>query len=359
MALPGVIRNAPRMLLDKSGPLHIPSWYWFRAAPWLARFVASSRPTRVEYISRALASLLRPAIDGHREMLTEIHQAAMIRDDGQLFVYRDHAQLRKDHFAWELRKRNGYPVEVIDRHAIHALEPAIGDAYKVGVFLPDQAMISNPYRHCQVLAAALEARGVVILRERVAAIDVAQGSVVGVRGERAAHRADAVVICAGAWSEQLLRPLGFRLPLESQRGYHITLRDSGISITRPIVAADRKVFITPQETGLRVGGTVEFGGLNAPASVERINLLRADLSAVFPQVRTDGEQSQWMGHRPCFPDSMPVLGKCSRFPGLSVAFGHGHLGLTGAAVSGEIVARDLFGLAPKLDLEPFRIERFG
>ena len=134
---------------------------------------------------------------------------------------------------------------------------------------------------------------------------------------------------------------GYRIPLESQRGYHITLQDTGIDISRPVVPADRKVLITNQETGLRVGGTVEFAGLDAPPNKARAELLLKDLTAVFPQARLSGPRSDWMGHRPCLPDSLPVIGESPDHPGLWLAFGHGHLGLTGAAVTGDALAARL------------------
>ena len=359
LALPGVVRKAPRMLFDRRGPLHIPARYWLRAAPWLARFVAASRPAEVERISQALAALLRPSIERHREILREIEATDLLRTNGQLFLYRDREQLANDDAVWALRRRHGHTANVIDRRQILDLEPAVGEAYTVGVFLPDDAMVANPYRYCERLAEALADRGAMIIRDSVTSFLKEGNTVNGVQGS-ASHRADAVVVCAGAWSMQLLRPLGYRMPLESQRGYHITLRDTGIEIRRPVVPADRKVFITSQEAGLRVGGTVEIAGLQAPPNAERAELLMEDLRAVFPQARTVGARSDWMGHRPCLPDSLPVIGESPRHRGLWLAFGHGHLGLTGAAVTGEAVARGMLGEeGPGLDLRPFSADRFG
>jgi glycine/D-amino acid oxidase-like deaminating enzyme len=359
LAMPGVIRNASRMLLDKSGPLHIPLRYWLTAAPWLLRFVAASRSTEVERIAQALSALLHPSVDRHREMLRAIGVENLIRSDGQLFVYRDAQQLEKDRTVWDLRRRHGVQFEVFDREGIRDLEASIGPAYTIGVFLADGAMIANPYRHCQVIAKALVDAGVTIVRDRVVSIEMKDGRADGVRGEGGRYYADAVVVCAGAWSAELLRPLGYRVPLESQRGYHLTFGDSGIEIRRPVIPADRKVFITPQETGLRVGGTVEIGGLAAPPNRAREELLVNDLRAVFPQARVDGPRTNWMGHRPCLPDSMPVLGESERHPGLWFAFGHGHLGLTGSAITGDILARGIFRVPLELDLRPFSIERFA
>ena len=355
LAMPGVVKSAPRMLLDPASALRVAPGYWLKAAPWLARFVAASRPARVGEISNALAALLRPSIEHHARVLREIEAMDLLRRDGQLVVYRNREQLAKDNAVWELRRRHGYEVRVIDRAGILALEPAVGPAYTVGVYLPDQAMVANPYRYCEELARALAQRGAEFLRDEVRAIEV------GALGLRLSDRriaADNVVLAAGAWSARLLRPLGLRIPLESQRGYHITLKDTGVDICRPVVPADRKVFIAQQETGLRVGGTVEFAGLEAPPNKARADLLLDDLAAVFPQARLGGERSDWMGHRPCLPDSLPVIGESPTHRGLWLAFGHGHLGLTEAAVTGDVLARAMHGEPAGLDLAPFSAARF-
>ena len=134
---------------------------------------------------------------------------------------------------------------------------------------------------------------------------------------------------------------------------------AGISLQRPVVPADRKAFITPMEAGLRVAGTVEFGGLDAPPTPRRAELLLEDLRSVFPQASAEGLEGFWMGHRPCLPDSIPVVGPVKAWPGLWCAFGHGHLGLTGSAPTGAILARAMLGPKPNLDLAPYAVERFG
>jgi D-amino-acid dehydrogenase len=198
-----------------------------------------------------------------------------------------------------------------------------------------------------------------VLREEVQALLTEGHRVTGVRAAAGEHRADAVVLAAGAFSARLLAPLGIRVPLESQRGYHVMLPRAGISLQRPVIPADRKAFISPMETGLRVAGTVEFGGLDRAPTPRRAELLLDDLRSVFPQASTEGVQGFWMGHRPCLPDSLPVVGPVRAWPGLWCAFGHGHLGLTGSAPTGALLARAMLGARPNADLTPFAIERFG
>jgi glycine/D-amino acid oxidase-like deaminating enzyme len=359
LAMPGLLRSVPAMLFNPKAPLHIPIRYWLKASPWLAQFVGAARPTRVAHIAEALSSLYHPAIERHREILAELDALDLIRTDGQLYVYRNQGQLNKDREAWDLRRRHGVRVEEIDRREIARLEPAVSSAYQIGIFLPDQGMSANPLRQANAIADGLRRRGVRFVRESVESLTVNGQRVDGVNTATGKRSADVVVVAAGAWSASLLQSLGYRIPLESQRGYHIDIPAPGVTVHRPIIPADRKVFVSPMETGLRVAGTVEFGGLKAPPSPKRAHLLLDDLTAVLPDVPTNGHTPYWMGHRPCLPDSLPVLGESARWGGLWFGFGHGHLGLTASAVTGDVIARGIFRERLNLDLRPFAAERFS
>jgi D-amino-acid dehydrogenase len=358
LAMPGLLKQVPRMLLDPAAPLHIPPGYWLRAAPWLARFVAAARPAAVARAAAALDTLQRLATEQHLDLAREIGAPELILPRGNLYLYRDDAQLAKDKAGWDLRRAYGARLEVLDRAGILALEPAIGPAYQLGLFLPDHAHCASPHRYALAVAAAFREAGGEIRRDRIRALTVVDGRVTGAGGEAATHLADQVVVAAGAWSARLLAPLGYRIPLETQRGYHVNLPASGIAIGRPVVPADRKVFITPMEGALRVAGTVEFGGLDRAPNAARAQLLHADLAAVFPEARTDGAEGFWMGHRPCLPDSVPVIGPAQRIAGLWFAFGHGHLGLTGSAPTARLLAPAILGRPTNQDLAPFAAERF-
>lgn len=358
LAMPGVLKQVPQMLLDPKGALHIPLTYWPRAMPWLLRFVAAARPQRVERIAQALGTLLFGAMEQHRLILEAEGAAHVIRDTGQLYVYRNEAQLAKDNTSWELKRRHGMRMEVLDRAGILALEPAVGADYTVGVLLPEQGSSVDPKRQAGIVADGIRRMGGEIRRASVRAILTEGRRVTGVKTEAGPVAADEVVIAAGAWSAQLLRPLGFRIPLESQRGYHVMLPDAGVTLSRPVVPADRKVFCTPMDGGLRVAGTVEFGGLDRAPTPQRAAYLLDDLKAVFPQARTDNAKPFWMGHRPCLPDSLPVIGPAQAWQGLWCAFGHGHLGLTGSAPTGAVLGAAIAGEKPNFDFSPFAAERF-
>jgi D-amino-acid dehydrogenase len=357
LAMPGVLRQVPKMLTDREGALHIPARYWLRAAPWLLRFVASARPSQVEAAAAAMAALLFGALERHREILEEEDALDLIKQEGQLYIYRSREQMAKDEPALALRRRHGQRMEVLDRAALVALEPEVSDAYTVGLFLPDHGSSVNPARFARVVADGVRRMGGTIREAEVRSLRTEGRRVTGVVTDEGDVDADRVVLAAGAWSARLLAPLGIKVPLETQRGYHMMLPDAGVRIGRVISPYDRKVFISPMEEGLRVAGTVEFGGLDAPPNEARAQLLLKDLRAVFPHARLEGAAS-WMGHRPCLPDSLPVMGPVKAWDGLWCAFGHGHLGLTGSAPTGALVASALAGERPNFDFTPFALERF-
>jgi len=357
LAMPGVMRDALTMLLDPAAPLLIPLSYLPKAAPWLAQFVRAARPDQVRKISHALSTLLTNSIEKHLEILGEVGATDIVRRTGQLYLYPNEKWLSKDAMSWALRKEHGLRIERLGRDEILALEPEVGPEYAVGMFTPDQGMSTNPYRQVTAIAADFARHGGQVVRDRVTAIEVAGDRVRGVRGENGSYACDHAVVCAGAWSMQLLAELGYALPLESQRGYHVTIASPGITVSRPVVAADRKVFLTPMEDGLRAAGTVEFGGLARAPNRKRAGYLVRDMARVFPRAQIPADWSFWMGHRPCLPDSLPVMGP-SRHRGLWFNFGHGHLGLTMSATSGDILARAICGEPSNIDLAPFSFARF-
>lgn len=359
LGMPGIVRQAPRMLLDPSGPLSIPPHYWLAAAPWLLRFIRASAPENVAAISSALKQLLAPAVDRHRQVMHDLGESSLIHATGQLHVYPDAHAAAKDKGGWELRRQHGIRVEELDSDQIHSLEPDIGAHYKLGYFMPDQCMVVNPLRQAQVIAAALAARGVTFVRDEAVALHLEGKRITGAVCRQGIYKAEHIVVCAGAWSAGLLKKLGYQVPLETQRGYHLTLADSGINLRRPVVAADRKIFATPMETGLRLAGTVEFGGLDRPPTPRRAQLLGKYAKLVFPALNENSKAQSWMGHRPCLPDSLPVLGPARAFGGLWLNFGHGHLGLTMSAISGELMAKAMLGQPTPVDLTPYAIERFS
>ena len=351
LAMPGVLTTLPGMLLDAESPLRLPWRHLARAAPWLLRFVASAAPSSVAGNAQRLAALHAGAVAKHRALTQEIGVPELFVQRGHLHLYPDRDALAKDTASWDLRKRYGVHFEPLERDGIVALEPRVGRRYQVGVFVADHATIVDPYRYVQAIAAAFARGGGAVRRSdvqsvrpvgnrqwRLAAGD--GGAVDGVDADPFDH----VVVAAGAWSRRLLDPLGIRLPLESQRGYHVQFLGGRETVSRTVILADRKVFLAPMEQGLRIGGTVEIGGLVRPPDPRRNRLLERIARETFDGLDGLGTVP-WMGHRPCMPDSVPVIGQAANRLGLWLAVGHGHLGLTDSIPTAERIADGMFGVS--------------
>jgi D-amino-acid dehydrogenase len=357
LAMPGVLKSAAGMFLDPDGPLHVPFRYLPWAAPWLIRFIASATPERVERIADALEDLFAGAVDNHQALAREIGCPQRVVRTGQLHLYRNQAALTKDNASWALRAAHGVRIERLDAAEIAALEPAVSPLYQTAIFMPEQAAVTEPLLYAYAVAEALRQRGGTIVRDRISGL-ARQGETWQLQGERQSYQASRVVVAAGAWSALLLRSLKLHVPLESQRGYHLHVKEPGIALGRPVVLTDRKIFITPMETGLRIAGTVEFGGLSMPPTARRAAMLGPQAQEGLPGLQLGAQPTQWMGHRPCLPDSLPVLGPVPGHPGLWCAFGHGHLGLTGSVNTARLIAAALRGQAEGARLRPFSIARF-
>lgn len=358
LALPGVLAKVPSMLLDPGGPLRVRPGYVLRALPWLWQFVRAARRDRVERIADALSALLAPAVQTTRALAEDCGAGDLVRDTGQLQLYPSRKALEADGAVWRLRRERGVEFVEVDAGQIRDLEPAVGSAYPVGIYLPNEAMAADPWQLCECIAADFRARGGTILHGRVHGFGMRDGRPHRLRLEDGSERAlSQVVIAAGAWSGQLTSQIGHPVPLESQRGYHLSLAGASVKLGRPVVMADRKCFVTPMQGALRLAGTVEFGGLDAPPNRARARRLLDHARHLLPGLE-HGAVDEWMGHRPCLPDSLPVIGRSRRHSNVLFAFGHGHLGLTGAAVTAEQVARLATGAPATIDLAPFDIERF-
>lgn len=343
LAMPGMLASVPGMLLDNESPLYLRWGYLPFAAPWLLRFVASATEATVKAAAAKLAELHDGAIAAHEAMTKELGVPELFMRRGHMHLYPDEAALAKDGAGWKIRESYGIEFERMDRARIEALEPNVGSRYQVGVYVPDHATILNPFRYVQAMARAYAAAGGRIVRTDVAALASEQGQW-RLRGldEAAGAAFDHVVVAAGAWSRRLLSPLGVHLALESQRGYHMQFAGGRDVVSRTVVLADRKVFVTPMEEGLRVGGTVEFAGLQAPPDPRRAALLGRIARETFRGL--DGlATTTWMGHRPCMPDSIPVVGAAPGKPRLWVATGHGHLGLTDSLNTARRIAGAVLG----------------
>jgi D-amino-acid dehydrogenase len=362
VAMPGVLAKVPHWLLDPEGPLSIRLRYLPQLLPWLYRFVRAGRPELVRAQARALRGLLAPTVDMHRELAASVGAADLIQRSGLLIVYRSEASFAADADANRLRADNGVKIDELSEDELRQLEPTLSPAYTRARFISENGYVRNPLRLSRSLAEALVANGGEIRRERAEGFAFANGRVEAVFTATGRLPAAAVVLAAGAHSKPLAARLGEKVPLDTERGYHAMIKAPEVAPRLPIMDAEAKFVATPMEQGLRMAGTVEFAGLEAPPDWRRARILLRHGQAMFPGLpRSVAEDrvSLWMGFRPSMPDSLPVIGRTRRYANAFLAFGHGHVGLIGAPMTGRIIADLIAGRPPAVDLSPFSAARFG
>ncbi|WP_170371988.1 NAD(P)/FAD-dependent oxidoreductase [Ruegeria arenilitoris] len=357
LATPGIMKKAPKWLLDPLGPLSIPPAYALQIAPWMWRFWRASRPSRYQALVAAQANLMRLCQAATERQIADTGGEAMMQRDGQLQLYESAAEFRAALPTWELRRRHGIAFDLLESpEAIAEIQPGLSPRFTHAGFTPHWWNTVDPKRWVEHLAQVFRDRGGVIETRPVRALELSDTGV-WVRFDQGAADASKVVVAAGAWSHNLTRTVGDLIPLETERGYNTTLPPGAFDL-RLHLAFSRHAFVASKiNGGVRIGGAVELGGLDLPPNFKRADTLLNKARQFLPGLKTEGG-TQWMGFRPSLPDSIPVIGRSSKSPNLVYAFGHGHLGLTQSAGTAELVGALVDGTDPAIPVDPFAATRF-
>ncbi len=355
---PGLIGKVPSMLMDPLGPLHLRWSYMPRLIPWLVPYLRNSRAEAVTRIAAGLAPLLFDSVEQHRALAGGTKAEKWLQGSDYLYLFAERENFEADGFGWDLRRKHGAVWETLDAAAIHDRVPGAGTKYRFGVSMKNHGMITNPGQYVKDLADTLVETGGRVVRSEARGFAFDGDGTVRLETTEGPVAADAVVIAAGAWSARLTKQLGHRVPLESERGYHVELENPSIVPPFPVMMTDGKCVATPMAGGLRVAGIVEFGGLDAPPNPRPLRVLIERVRQLFPGITFDGHR-EWLGHRPATTDSLPVVGRSPSHPNVFFAFGHHHVGLTGGPKTGRLIAELITGSQPNTDLTPYRVDRFG
>ncbi|HHX8278263.1 TPA: NAD(P)/FAD-dependent oxidoreductase [Vibrio diabolicus] len=361
LATKKTLSAAPRMWLDPKGPLALPWKYLPQALPWLARFVRSASSARVEASRQALYQLNQAAVPAWQRCLADIGAEEYLVPSGYLLVWESENKLdeAKTHAAylaqWDIES------VLLQGAQLREKEPELAETVSHALFFPNACRVKDPYLLSKQLFAVFQARGGCFEQTEVSEI-LPQENAVGVVTATSQSRFEHVVLCTGAWGKPLLEQTGISVPLEAERGYHLTIETADMEtppLHHPIGSAERKFVMSPLASGLRVVGITEIGGLRLPEFARRFNVLRHHSRQLLPRLNNPAlKVSEWMGHRPTLADSLPVIDQHPRHPRLLFAFGNQHLGLTQAAVSAELVISLLRQVEPEFDVKPYRVDRF-
>lgn len=362
MSSPGIWRKVPGYLMDPLGPLTIRWSYLPCMLPWLTQFVsAGSTPDKIARTGRLLAPLLADAPALHAKLADEAGVPDLIAKQGVLFVFPDRAAFEAEALSWSVRRYNGVQWLELDEDELRQREPSLDRHYTFGVLVEANGQCRDPGAYVAALARLALSLGAVIRRTSATGFRIENGRLRAVLTDDGPIGCDKAVIAAGAWSKRLAAAAGDAVSLESERGYHATITDPGIAPRYPVMPSDGKMACVMTPDGLRIAGQVELAGLLAAPNWKRAEVLLKFARRVYPNLPADLPPDRvkvWMGHRPSTPDGLPVLGVASHCEDIVYAFGHGHVGLTAAPVTGKIVSDLVSGWRPPLDLAAYSARRF-
>lgn len=358
LAAPGLWREVPGMLLDPVGPLRLRLPYAPRLARWLALFLQASSPVRFAAGTHALRQLTAPALDAFAPLIARAGLDDLMVRRGNLLVF----ETERGFAAGKAEARDviphGVPAQVVEARDLYELEPALAPGLAGGVMFPATAHTLDPWQLVLRLVDGFLRDGGRLERAGIAALSQRADGVEARSNDGRFWQAKQAVVAAGVWSKELAACFGHRVPLEAERGYHLMLPQPGVWLNRPVASGERRFIMTPMADGLRLAGTVELASREASPDYRRSAILLTNATRLLPGIDGQGG-TPWMGCRPTLPDYMPVIGRDPAAAGILWAFGHQHLGLTLAGITGQIVGALAQGREPEgIDLTPFRIGRF-
>lgn len=324
--------------------------------PWGLRFLRQSQEARAKAAADSMSALCAPSIDLFEKHLRGTGQEDLLTESIYVQAFRDGSKATLDGLDAEIRRQKGAEMEVVGRDSLIALEPALGPDFKAGVLVKGAARVRSPGRVAAVLADKARAMGAEFITADIKHLRQSDSGWTIHFNDEMRH-ADRVVLCLGAWSGKILADLGIKVPLISERGYHAEFGNPGITLNNSVMDVDGKFIASSMEGGVRVAGHAEFAPPDARPSKRHQDTLARVAKAAFPDLRTE-DAKFWVGCRPSFPDSLPIIDAPASHKGLHLNFGHSHYGLMMSPASGELTAQMICGDRPNQDMSVFSAERF-
>ena len=353
---PGFWKTIPKLMLGSWRPLSISPAFWHHMIPWGLKFLLNGTEKNTIKIADAMSMLCAPCIELYRKHLNGTGHEYLVKDTGYLQLVRNTKDATLEDLAFQIRLQKGAKIEIVKGSALRLLEPALSSKFEAGILTHNVARSLLPGKLSSVLAKKAKAQGAEIIKDQIIKINKSDDCW-SLEGNVSKYTAQSLVISAGAWSRELLTCLGLSVPLMTERGYHIHCADPEIEINNSVVFPEAGVIASLMEGGVRIAGQAEFGPIDAPFDPKRKSILSKIALEMFPDISLR-KTKVWMGHRPSFPDGIPVIGGVPKQPNLFVNFGHSHHGLMMAPKSGEVLANALIQNSVNEDTRSVSITRF-
>ena len=352
---PDILTDVPAMLLSSTGPLAIKWNYVPKMIPWFLKFISNCSKKKMMHTAKYMHQILDIAIPAYDELFEEVDISGLVEKKGIIYIWNEQ-DLSSRELEINIRDELGVKQKLLNPKEIHDLEPNIKPFYHGGVYYSNARHTRNPKKILLKLLDHFLEKGGRLLKLNIKDINFDNEIPILITDSQR-FIFDKIIIACGAFSKKLTDKLNEKIPLDTERGYHVHFKGYDHLISRPVVFLNRGFGITPMEQGLRVVGTVEFGGLNNPLSKSRIkNLVNG---AKYMLDGLPEHEDEWLGFRPSLPDFLPVIGPSKNYKNVFYSFGHNHLGWTLAAISGKIISKMIANENTNLDLEPYNSKRFS
>ena len=353
---PDILVNIPKMLFSSYGPLALKWNYVPKMLPWMWKFVKNCNTKSMLHTAKYMHQILDLALPAYDELFQDIDISKLVENRGIMYFWTD-KDLKSRELEIKIRNELGVKQQILTPNEIHDLEPHIKKIYHGGILYSDARHARNPKKILLKLFDLFLKKGGRFEKQNVQSISFTSENKPTIKTNLKFYNFDKVVIACGAFSKKLTDQLDEKIPLDTERGYHVHFKGYDHLLSRPVIFLNKGFGITPMEQGLRVVGTVEFGGLENPLSKKRILNLVNNARYLFPELKE--YKDEWLGFRPTLPDFLPVLGPSKNHKNLFYSFGHHHLGWTLGAISGKIISGMIAEENTNLDLSAYSSQRFS
>ena len=352
---PHLWKNLPSMLLNKNGPLVIDWFYVVTHLPWVIRFLRNCTSGRVEHIAKSLSAFSCHARLAYEEIFDDVDVSNNIVHKEPIFLYESKELFEKNQYALNLRKKNDVQFVVFNKEDIAKIEPHLEPIYYNGVVLKGESFTKSPFEITQKIFNNFINNDGRFIKTKINSI-IKKNFSLFLKYNHKEEQYDKIVIAAGAWSNMLARTIGDNFPLDTERGYHIVFENNNNLLTHPVGWAKTGFYMTPMKDGIRVAGTVEIAGLKKPMNKNMLSMIEKTARMILPQLGK--VKSEWMGFRPTLPDSLPVVGESKKCKNVYYAFGHQHLGLSLAAITGKVIQSLIENRTSNINIDALNPYRF-
>ncbi len=352
---PDILNDVPKMLFSSYGPLALKWNYIPKMFSWFFHYLKNCNKKSMLHTAKYMHQILNLSNDAYEEIFQEINTSGLVEKRGIIYVWTN-KNLKSRNLEIKVRNELGIKQKLLNKNEVLELEPNLSPVFDAGVIYESAMHARDPHGILKEIFKLFLKKGGKFVQTNITSIEQTSYNETTIRSEKEKYKFEKSVIASGAFSKKLTDQLGEKIPLDTERGYHVHFKGMDNLISRPVIFLDRGFGMTPMNQGLRAVGTVELGGLDNPPSSKRIEYVIKCAKELLPQLGK--HEDEWLGFRPTLPDFLPILGPSLKNKNIIYAFGHQHLGWTLGAITGKIISGIVAGDKTNLNLAPYSSKRF-